>query len=190
MVRLLVCIGVVFGWLVSATNHGLGPWSEYSSKLMGSSWVWLAIAALCCLGGRGWRAASLRGLAFLAPAVVTYYLADLLQGAYGGPRIDTLGLLSDVAAYGVMACLASAALGAVTVLGRQRGLLGLISRVAVPAYITQSALHTFVNARGATAGPGPTGRNVSLAVGLLGLVTTTVIVVTTPARQERSSATR
>ena len=61
----LVCaLGAVFGWPVSTTNHGRGPWSEYSSKLMGSSWAWLAMAAVCCLGGRGWRAASSRGLAF------------------------------------------------------------------------------------------------------------------------------
>lgn len=186
----LVCgLGVVFGWLVSATNHGLGPCSEYSSKLMGSSWAWLAVAALCCLGGRGWRAASLRGLAFLAPAVVTYYLADLLQGAYGRPSIDAPGLVSDVAAYCVIACLASVVLGAVTVLGRRRGLLGLISRVTVPGYIAQSAFHTYVNAGGSAGGPGPIGRDVSMAVGLLGLATTVVIVVGAFARSEPGTST-
>ena len=97
----------------------------------------------------------LSGFAFLGPAVLAYYLADLLQGIYGAPRVDVAGLLSDVVAYVVMACLASAVLGAVMVLGRRRRPLGLAPRLAIPAYIAQSALHTYVNARDATTGPGP-----------------------------------
>lgn len=173
----MIVFGVLFGWLTSFTNHGHGPWSEYSSKVMGSSWAWLALAALCCLGGRGWRTASLRGFAFLAPAVGTYYLADLLQGVYGTSRIDAPGLLSDVVAYCVMACLASAVLGTVTVLGRRRDLLGLTARVAVPAYIAQSALHAYLNARSSTVGPDPMARDVSMLVGLLALVTALAIVL-------------
>jgi hypothetical protein len=190
-VGFLVCIlGVLFGWLVSSTNHGLGPWSDYSSKVIGSSWAWLALATLCCLGGRGWRAASLRGFAFLAPAVGAYYLSDVLQGVYGTSRIDAPGLLSDVVAYCVLACLASAALGAVAVLGRRRGPLGLTARVAVPAYIAQSALRTFIHARSSTVGPGPIARDVSVVVGILALLTTMAVVLIGRTRQHREGVTQ
>lgn len=142
-------LGAAFGAVNSACNQGLGP--AFAAKLIGNDWGWLAAGLAACWSGLSWKGAFGRGVAFLDPAVLAYYLADSLAGVYatvdvddptGPARFSLSGVLVDSFFYLVVATLTAAGLALLVVLIRRGGVPGLFARVAVPGYVTWDAWHT------------------------------------------------
>lgn len=95
-----------------------------------------------------WRDALARGCLFLHPAVVGYYLSDLLSGTYtnglehpGESCLNTINfgdMVVDVIVYLVLAS-AAAALALLVVTMRRGGPFGVGGALAVPAYVANRA---------------------------------------------------
>jgi len=145
----LAFLGVSFGVVVSAVNHGFGPASEYVSKMIGNGLIWLAAGLGACLLGHGWKQSWVSGVVFFWPAIVGYYFADTVAGVYTSApstdptalaQLDMLAVVSDTVGYVLVAAAASAVLALVVLASRRRGIVGLLGAVAVPGYITYAAL--------------------------------------------------
>jgi len=146
---LLLVAGAAFGATNSIANHHNEM--VYFTKLVGNDWGWLTAAMIACWAVRSWLQAFVRGLAFLFPAVLAYYISDALHGTYitvdmrnptGPKEFDLLGMLVNIFAYSVISLLTAAVLGLLVVRIHQRGFLGLVAWMAVPSYVAWSAWHT------------------------------------------------
>lgn len=145
----LVVAGTAFGIVVSAVNHGIGPTSEYVSKVIGSGWIWLAAGLGACLLGCSWKQSWVCGVVFYWPAVVGYYIADTVAGVYTSPpftdptaaeQLDLPALIADTVGYVAVAAAVSALLALVVLVSRRGSIVGLLGAVAVPSYIAYAAL--------------------------------------------------
>lgn len=145
----LVLAGAAFGVTTSLVNHGFGPAAAHVSKVLGSGDAWLLAGFCAALRGRGWRSSFIRGIEFLVPAVVGYYVADAAAGTYtsatledpNGPvYFDLYSIVTDLGFYVVVACVVSAVLGVIVTLVQRGGLVGLLASMAVPGYIAVTAL--------------------------------------------------
>ena len=145
----LMVVGAAFGIVVSAVNHGFGPACEYVSKVIGNGWIWLAAGLGACLLGRNWKQSWAHGVTFFWPAVVVYYLADIAAGVYtsrpfddptAAAQLDLIAVVVDIIGYLVISAASSALLALVVAASRRGGIVGLLSAIAVPGYITFAAL--------------------------------------------------
>jgi hypothetical protein len=136
-VLIRILLGCIFGGVTAAVNHGFGPASEYTSKVFGRDWCWLAAGLLSGVSATRWRRAVRLVAVFLIPAVWFYYAMDVRAGVYGGAgfSVDVLGVVTDVIAYSVFATVASAALGLLITWIRRGGVVGLLAS-AVPFAFT------------------------------------------------------
>lgn len=147
----IVLAAVAFGVVTSAVNHGLGPASAYTSKVLGNDWAWLAAIAVAVTRGSRWRVSMSAGMHFIVPAVIAYYITDLSAGTYTSPSslspeghlttpgTDTTGAVFDTVAYLVMGTAAAVALSLLVVLIRRGGLIGFVAIEALPLYIAYTA---------------------------------------------------
>lgn len=182
----LAIVGVAYGILTSAVNHGLGPGAAYVSKVLGSGLIWLAAGMLACLGGRTWWFAFLRGITFFLPAVVAYYLSDVAAGVYisapvadplGPPRFDLTNLVSDVGSYALISAVTSGVLAVLVVLIHRGGILGVFAAAAVPGYIAVSALSLERRQRTGVLAADPLLAQVSWFIGAAALAVAVGVVV-------------
>jgi hypothetical protein len=147
----IVIAALAFGAITSAVNHGFGPASAYTSKVLGNDWAWLvAIAAATATGDR-WQSSARAGARFVVPSVIAYYVTDLASGTYTSlvppppgsqapsTGIDLIGAVSDTIAYLIIGTAASGVLSLVLVLIRRGGLIGFIALEALPLYIAKTA---------------------------------------------------
>lgn len=147
----LALAAVTFGVATSVVNHGYGPASAYTSKVLGSDFAWAAAVALVATTGHSWRDSFRRCMTFVVPAVVAYYSADIAFGTYTagsspvpGSRdlptgFDAAGAVSDTVAYLVLGAIASAALSMLAVLISRGGFVGLVALEVTPACIAYLA---------------------------------------------------
>jgi hypothetical protein len=142
---LLLVLGVAFGALNSACNHGL---SEYGAKLIGNDWGWLIAGFSAAWAGRTWKPAFGRGVTFLSAAVLAYYFSDAMAGVYTSPplgdpeapaRFSASGMLLDIVPYLVISTFTAMVLALVVVLTRRGGIVGLIAAVLLPGFLTWDA---------------------------------------------------
>lgn len=182
----LIVVGLVYGMLTSAVNHGFGPGSAYVSKVLGDGSVWLAVGLAVCLAGRTWAVAALRGLAFYLPAVGAYYVADVVAGVYHSPplsdpfgpaRFDVTGLALDVVLWVVFGSVTSALLAVLVVLIRRGGVLGIVAAVAVPAYIAYSALTLYAQQRTWNLALDPISVEMNLLIGVSAAAVAVVVAL-------------
>ncbi|GLY20019.1 hypothetical protein Kisp01_70330 [Kineosporia sp. NBRC 101677] len=136
-----------FGALNSAINHGFGPFSQYTAKVIGNDWAWLTACLLAALPMPTWRSATKSGLLFVWPAVIAYYVSDSLRGTYateiGGAQVfDVAGVVMDALLYVVFGSLLAASVGLVVKLFHRGGVLGILSLLSVPAFIAYRAIET------------------------------------------------
>ncbi len=144
----LLLSGMLFGLTASALNHGIGPYTAYTSKVMGNSWAWLLAAFIAAWPAKSGRTASARGGAFLYAAVAAYYVTDLFAGTYtreaqiGGVHgaVDAQGVAVDVVFYLILSTVTAALLGLLVAAIRRGGVLGALGTLVVPVYITKTAL--------------------------------------------------
>lgn len=131
-----IAMGCAFGALTAAVNHGFGPGSEYTSKVLGRDWCWLAAGLLSGIAASQWLSATRLVISFLIPAVWAYYLVDMRAGVYAesGARLDVLGAVSDIIAFSVIGSLSAVLLGFLVVLLRRGGTVGLIAGAAPFAF--------------------------------------------------------
>lgn len=179
--------GALFGALTSAVNRGFGPASEYLSKVVGNQWLWLLAGYFACMLGSTWKTSAVRGVQFLWPAVVAYYCAESVAGAYtyapradplAPPRFDLVGAVTDVGFYLALGAATSGGLALVLWVMRRGGLIGLLGALAVPGFIAVSALTMHFQARHQPHIPtDPISLNVSLRVGLAALAAIIVLCV-------------
>lgn len=183
---LLMVIGLVFGLLTSAINHGFGPGSAYVSKVIGNGWVWLAAGLLACIAARDWRSAAVRGLAFYLPAVLAYYVSDVAAGVYSSPpfadpgspeQFDVLSLVVDLGFYLFLSCITSCLLATLVAFIRRGGIIGVAAAVAVPGYIALSAFWLNSQWASATVAIDPLLIRMNLAIGVTALIVTVVVLV-------------
>lgn len=118
----LSAVGLAFGWLSSALNHGTSMVAIYASKVVGADWGWLAAGVAVALMSRELRAAFESTLAFLASAVMAYYVADIVAGVYasdlgdGVVQVSYGGAIVDAFGYLIVATIAAGGLGLVAFL--------------------------------------------------------------------------
>ncbi len=136
-----IVLGCAFGALTAAVNHGFGPGSEYTSKVMGRDWCWLAAGLLSGVAASHWLRAGRLVISFLLPAVWSYYVWDARAGVYAGlgTPVDVLGIVTDVIAYSVFGALSGLALGLVIALIRRRGVIGLLAGAMPFAYTASTS---------------------------------------------------
>jgi|GEM_PF-3368811 len=187
----LVC-GAMFGWLTSAVNHGLGgETAAYVSKVLGTTWGWLVAGLIATWPGRSWKDGFLRGVAFYAPAVLAYYLADLHAGVYDRLAIDLqnpadtdvesfvdIGSMAvETAFYVVAGAAASALLSGIHAARRHGGLLAVSACVALPAYIAFDAFTAHRELYGSPVPIDPVSAIVTAAVGWVALAVSGIVLV-------------
>lgn len=78
----LALLGATFGALTAMTRHGVGPAAHVVSQIMDSGWAWLLAGLLACWGGQTYGLAAVRGVVFIAAAVVGNYVSDALSVVY------------------------------------------------------------------------------------------------------------
>lgn len=182
----LMLIGLAFGLLTSAINHGFGPGSAYVSKVMGNGWVWLTAGLLACIAARSWSSAAVRGLAFYLPAVLAYYVSDVAAGVYSSPpfadpgapdQFDVMSLVIDLGFYLVLSSITSCLLATLVALIRRGGVVGVASAVAVPGYIAFSALRLDSQWAATTVTVDPLLIKTNLAIGVTALIVTGAVLI-------------
>jgi hypothetical protein len=144
----LLLVGLAFGVLTSAVNHGFGPYPEHTSEILGDEWTWLTAGFLAAWVGHAWMQSVVRACAVLVPAVLVYYISDLMQGTYtnaamrpgGGSTIDLPGLFVDVVFYTLLAVVTATVLGLLVSTIRRGGLMGILAALALPVYIARTVL--------------------------------------------------
>ncbi len=152
----LLLLGLGFGAITSAVDHGFGPASAYTSKIFGGMVAWLAAGLLAAWAGRTRKQAFQRAIVFLLAAVIAYYVSDVANGTYtnsipgveGLAAFDLQGVIVDVAFYAIISTVTALVLGAVVGIVRRGGVAGVLASVAVPGYISYTTLRTRHN-------PGP-----------------------------------
>lgn len=176
----LVLSGFTFGWLTSAANHGLVAGEPHMAKVLGNDWAWLAAAFLAALPAHRWAPAFRRGMQFLMPAVLAYYVTDAFAGTYSQPfqtssgtvSIDALGLVADVIAYLVIGTLTAAGIAVLVTCTRRGSLWGPLAALVLPAYFVYSGFGT---AR--VSGDDAALHSVATWVGIVGLVSSSVVLL-------------
>lgn len=142
--------GLLFGLATSAVNHGLGPDSDYLSKVLGNDWAWLVGGFTAAWPASSWRATMSRGCRFLYAAVLGYYLSDVRAGTYttgpdlmtgaGMGGLDISGLTTDLIFYLLASTATAAVLALLTVTIRRGGPRGILAALVLPTYIARTAL--------------------------------------------------
>lgn len=184
----LSAVGLAFGWLSSALNHGTSMVAIYASKVVGADWGWLAAGVAVALMSRELRAAFESTLAFLASAVMAYYVADIVAGVYasdlgdGVVQVSYGGAIVDAFGYLIVATIAAGGLGFVAFLSRRVDFIGLVSRIVVPGYIAYSALSLHAALHGLSIPVDPVMEQVSLVVGWCAAATSLVVALFSLAR--------
>lgn len=176
---LLVLAGMCFGWLTSAANHGYLPGSPYVPKVLGNDWAWLSATFVAAWPARRWTAAFQRGGLFLIPAVVAYYVSDLVAGTYDQAfpsastvSVDGIGLITDAIAYIVIGLLTSAGLALLVTAIHRGGLFGLLASLVLPAYLVYKGFGTARMSDHDVA-----LQVVATCVGVIGLATGTAVIL-------------
>jgi hypothetical protein len=166
---LLVGSGVMLGVLSVLANVGRLPFAVTVSKFLGNEWPWVAAVFLAGLAGTTWAAAALRGAVMVLPALLVYYaLLAGFQTCWGtgcSGVIDpgVASTLMALAVFSVAGLALSAVTGLLAVGSHRQGIVGLASRLAVPAFLLHSSASTHHNLQ-MSPGTDPAGRQVSLLV--------------------------